>query len=557
MKLRPYQVEAVDAIRKRFRVDRSTLLVLPTGMGKTVILAEIARRLAESGHRTLVLAHRKDLVDQAAGTMRSFGLRVGIERGHHKVDPKDLPQVVVASVQTLSNKKRRERLLHDAFWLTQVDEAHHATSKSYRDIRTWFSTARLLGVTATPSRADGVALGNVFSSVAYRMSIADGIRQGWLAPLKLATVKVKSLRLKGVDRNKNEYVDADLARRIDNSRVLLEIAAPVVRLRGDRPTVVFLPGVEVAHHLADVFRELGVSAEAVDGSTPDDVRADVKRRLRDRTLEVVCNAQLWTEGFDLPDLSCVVVGRPCLGSQELLVQMIGRGTRLSEGKADCLVINVTSREGIDLLGPADALAGERLPENAHKLLEQKSASQPLDILDAVEQIQLEIDAEERAARKSAEEKMVQVNEAMWRDAVSCEFVAKHVDLSSGVVADKPASDEKIHELRELGVKVGPGLSDAQANALLKAVAKPGPRGPLFSQERSGSQALPAPRRGQPENRGQGHPDDRSRRVAADRAVAEARVRHHSAHGALTIGFSPAGLTPHCRSEKQQNATFCA
>ena len=184
MELREYQREAVAAIGREHESVRTTLLVLATGLGKTVTFAAVARGVVDADGRVLVVAHRGELLDQAATTLTAFGLRVGIEQAHNRVDRAEMPDVVIASVQTLRGA-RLESFAPDAFRLVVIDEAHHATAESYRKVLEHFAPAKVLGVTATPDRTDGVDLRNVFDSVADTYELRAGITSGFLAPLKL------------------------------------------------------------------------------------------------------------------------------------------------------------------------------------------------------------------------------------------------------------------------------------------------------------------------------------------------------------------------------------
>lgn len=202
--LRPYQVAAVAGVRERFAAgDRATLLVLPTGTGKTVVFAEVARRVVARGRRVLVLAHRRELLEQAIGKLAAAGVRAELEQGPARAG--DAP-VVVASVATLRGP-RLASWARDAFALVVVDEAHHATATSYRAILDHFAPARALGVTATPDRADGAGLGAVFESVAFRFDVATAIREGWLA-----AIRGRRINLEGLDLDRVRTVAGDLDR---------------------------------------------------------------------------------------------------------------------------------------------------------------------------------------------------------------------------------------------------------------------------------------------------------------------------------------------------------
>jgi superfamily II DNA or RNA helicase len=400
--LRPYQLEAIAGIRNAFTRDRATLLVLATGLGKTVTFAEIARRVVSRGRRVLVLAHRGELLEQSAVTLRRFGLTVSIEQGDQRADVLSLPDVVVASVQSLRGR-RLASFPADSFALVVIDEAHHATAKSYRAILDHFATARVLGVTATPDRADGAGLGRVFRSVAHRVELAEGIAGGWLAPLELRTVFVDSLDLSKVRTVAGELHAGELEAELTRDRVLHEVAGPLSELSAGRQTIAFVAGVAQAHNLAAVLEGYGVAAAAVDGSMGPQERASVLEGYRSGRLGVVCNAMLWTEGFDAPETSCIALVRPTR-SRSLIVQMIGRGTRLAPDKSSCLVLDFVpgTLARVRLAGPADALADGDLPEKVLARIRTASNASAGDLQALINAARAEHEAAAAAALEAQE-----------------------------------------------------------------------------------------------------------------------------------------------------------
>ena len=237
--LRPYQVEAVERILLDLDRVRSTLLVCPTGTGKTQIFSEVARRWRPRG-RVLVLAHRDELIEQAKTRMEQFGLQVKIEKAD-LCAARDLAgtDVVVASVQTLAHESRRLAYNPSTFGLLIVDEAHHAPAPSYRNIIGYFSGARVLGVTATPDRGDEIALGNIFESVAFEYDLRDAIDEGWLVPIRQKAVTVQGLDLSHVRTTAGDLNDGDLDRVLTEEQTLHGMVGPTVELAGHRPTLIF------------------------------------------------------------------------------------------------------------------------------------------------------------------------------------------------------------------------------------------------------------------------------------------------------------------------------
>jgi len=442
MELRPYQLEAVAAVAREHERVRSTLLVLATGLGKTVTFAAIARDLAAHGGRTLVLAHRAELLEQAAATLRKLGLRAGIEQAARSVGPLEQPDAIVASVQTLQ-RARLAGYARDAFRLVVVDEAHHACADSYRAILDYFAPAKVLGVTATPDRGDGVGLRAVFDSLAYRFDLRDGIKAGWLAPLEVRAVQVESLDLSRIKTRAGELAADELETELLRDSVLHEIAGPLAELSTGRQTLVFCVGVAQAYRLATVLRDRGLAAAAVAGQMSDAARAAVLDDYRARRVTHLCNAMLATEGYDNPQISCVALVRPT-GSRALIAQMIGRGTRTHADKRDCLILDFQPGRAskLRLASPRDVLAGDDLPA------EPKAES-----------------------RKQLERVAAELERRRWIREVGVIYAAPKLDVDELLQAlgspdgGPSATPRQISALRGVGFDVADDLTRSQASAL--------------------------------------------------------------------------------------------
>lgn len=336
--LRDYQEEAVRAVlRARDRGVMSQLLVLPTGSGKTVIFAELARRLSA---RVLVLVHREELAWQAR---EKFGIVwPEAEVGIVKAELDELGrQVTVASVQTLARPHRLERVAGYGYDLVVTDEAHHAVADTYQAVyeRLGAGTRVLhLGVTATPGRADKRGLVRVFQEVVFFRSIGDMVRAGWLCPIVGRRVRT-GVDISDVASRGDDFDDAALEAVVNTRNRNLLIRDAVLRLARDRRVLAFAAGVSHAHDLAAVLREGGLRAESLDGETPYPVRRELLSAFRAGEVEAVVNYGVLTEGYDEPSVSCVLLARPTK-SQPLFTQMVGRGLRPFPGKRDCLVIDV-------------------------------------------------------------------------------------------------------------------------------------------------------------------------------------------------------------------------
>lgn len=360
LQLRPYQTEALEAIRERFRHGiRRPLVSLPTGTGKTVLFSAMASSALKRGSRVLVLAHRDELLTQAADKMHQFdealdAMTVGLVKA--EVDQHDRP-VVVASVQTLGREARLARIA-EPFQLIIVDEAHHAAADSYQRILRGLGSFEddgplTLGVTATPQRADALSLETTFQEVVYHRDILWAIRSGYLCDLKGRQVRLEALDLTGVKTRGGDYVEGQVAQALEAAEAPYHGARAWVRYAEGRKTIVFTPTIALAHDFAREMRTVaGVNAQALSGETPQDQRRQMLRDFASGDLRVICNAQVLTEGFDEPSVECIMVARPTK-SQPLYVQMVGRGTRLHPGKSDCLII--------DLVGATDRLDLTTLP----------------------------------------------------------------------------------------------------------------------------------------------------------------------------------------------------
>jgi superfamily II DNA or RNA helicase len=346
--LRPYQIQAHEAITRGFQEYRKQLVVKPTGSGKTILFASLAQHYQP--HRTLVLAHREELIQQAVDKIhKATGMIAEVEMGDRSASL-DAP-VVVASVQTLMREKRRERWPEDHFGLVVVDEAHHTLADSYRNtLRHFDENALVLGVTATPDRGDKKSLGRYYENIAYEVTLLDLIKQNWLSPIRVKTVPL-SLDLRGVRTTAGDYNADDLGHAIEP---YLDSIADVMVEHRHRKTLVFLPLIELSQKFAGMCRERGIPAEHVDGQSRE--RAATLARFSRGETTLVSNAMLLTEGYDEPSIDCVVCLRPTK-VRALYSQIIGRGTRIWPGKDHLMVLDfLWLTEEHSLVKPAHLIA---------------------------------------------------------------------------------------------------------------------------------------------------------------------------------------------------------
>lgn len=373
--LRDYQAAAVQAVREAWSGGlRRPAVVLPTGAGKTVVFAHVAKIMQPRGVRTLVLAHRDELISQAADKIKSVAptLRVGIVQGpRREIRGRD---VIVASVQSLAREERRAELVQAGVRLVIIDECHHAVANTYmnvlRDLGCFepdpLRGAYALGVTATLGRTDRVALSQAWEDVVYRRDIIEMIRDGYLVNAKGIRVRVDGLDLRAVKRRAGDYADAALAEAMHAALAPAAIARAYVEHAKDRAGIVFWPTVGMAYEGAEAFRAAGITAEGIDGSTAATERRKVLGDFARGDLQTVHNCMILTEGFDAPWCSAVVIARPT-SSAPLYIQMAGRALRPAPGKSDALILDVVGVTGKHRLASVVDLAGadrvEKLPDD--------------------------------------------------------------------------------------------------------------------------------------------------------------------------------------------------
>lgn len=400
--LHDYQIEAVEAVEREFASGRrSTLLVLATGLGKTVVKGAVAARRIAAGGRVLVLAHRAELIEQAADKMRRMGMDPKIEKASQRVHARDLfgaPSLVVGSVQTMQGD-RLATWDPTAFDLVAIDEAHRTPANSYKAIFRHFEGAHRLGVTATPDRADGELLAEIFETVAYQRDLEAAVKAGQLARLRVVRCAT------GVDLSALHTVAGDL----DEGELDEAVRANVERLAnatrqeiGSLKTVIFTPRVASAELMASALSSMGISAKAISGETVD--RSAVLRQFREGRFQVLVNCALLTEGWDEPSLGAVVLARPTK-SRGLLAQMVGRGTRLAPGKTEVLIVDFSWTTGRHKLAvPMDLFPGDPDEEVRSRAAALVASGEIPDILEALEEARRRLEAERLAAREAAARK---------------------------------------------------------------------------------------------------------------------------------------------------------
>ena len=467
--LRPYQQKARDRIHAEWDAGHTrTLLVLPTGTGKTIVFASVAADQVRAGDRVLILAHRGELLEQAADKLqRSTGLVSAVEKAESTCLDSWF-RVVVGSVQTLQRTARLERFPQDYFGTIIIDEAHHAITDGYRRILDCFEGAKVLGVTATPDRGDMRNLGEVFDSLAFEYKLTDAIKEGYLCKIMAQTIPLK-LDITSVTMSGGDYAVGDLGTALDP--YLEQIAAEMAQRCKDRKTVVFLPLIKTSQKFRDLLNAHGFRAAEVNGQSDD--RKQVLADFDAGKYNVLCNSMLLTEGWDCPSVDCVVVLRPTK-VRSLYSQMVGRGTRLSPGKTDLLLLDfLWMTDKHELCRPADLVCEDRTV--ARQMTEHLAETGcPEDIEEAAAQASEDVVAQrEEALAKQLEEQ--RRKKAKLVDPLQYEMSIQAEDLAGYVPAfgweAGPPSEQQTAALEKLGILPDAVESAGKAALLLDRLNK--------------------------------------------------------------------------------------
>ena len=449
MELRPYQSEAKQAIFDEWDrgVDK-TLLVLPTGCGKTIVFAKVAEDCVRQGNRVLILAHRGELLDQASDKIqKSTGLGCATEKAEETCLGSWF-RIVVGSVQSMMRDTRLSQFPEDYFGTIIIDEAHHCISDSYQRVLQHFPEAKVLGVTATPDRGDMKNLGTYFDSLAYEYTLPKAIKEGFLSPIKALTIPLQ-IDMSGVGVQAGDFKVGDIGTALDP--YLYQIADEMVKNCIDRKTVVFLPLVKTSQKFRDILIERGFKAAEVNGESQD--RAEVLEAFDRGDYNVLCNSMLLTEGWDCPSVDCIVVLRPTK-VRSLYSQMVGRGTRLFPGKDHLLLLDfLWHTERHELCHPASLICqDDEVARQMTKAIEE--AGCPVDI--------------EEAEKKAAEDVVSQREEALAKqlsemrrrkrklvDPLQFEMSIQAEDLSGYIPTFGwemgPPSDQQKSALEKIGI----------------------------------------------------------------------------------------------------------
>ena len=469
MELRPYQQEAKNSVFEQWEKLNKTLVVLPTGCGKTIVFAKVAEECVRRRKRVLILAHRGELLEQASDKiLKATGLRCAVEKAEETCLG-SWYQITVGSVQSLQREKRLAQFDPDYFGAIIIDEAHHCITDGYQKILQHFPDAKVLGVTATPDRGDMRNLGEYFESLAYEYTLPKAIKERYLSPIKALTIPLQ-LDLSGVSMQAGDFKAGEIATALDP--YLYQIADEMEKYCQDRKTVVFLPLVKTSQKFRDILNEKGFQAAEVNGESKD--RAEVLEDFDHDKYNVLCNSMLLTEGWDCPSVDCVVVLRPTK-VRSLYSQMVGRGTRLNPGKEDLLLLDfLWHTERHELCHPANLICESE--EVARKMTEnlEKEAGCPIDLEEAEKQASEDVVAqrEEALAQKLAEMKR---RKKKLVDPLQFEMSIQAEDLSGYVPTFgwemSPPTDKQKATLEKLGILPDEIDNQGKASKLLERLDK--------------------------------------------------------------------------------------
>lgn len=359
MELRPYQEEAITAAIDHYEQEGpsgSGLLYLATGAGKTVIAAELSRRI---GGPILFLVHREELAIQTIEKYQAVWK--GVDVGLVKAQSNELGRTVtVASVQTVTNQKRLDQLIAaNAYKMIIQDEAHHSPSPTFERVLTSVPAYRL-GLTATPNRSDEAAIDKLFSKVLYKYTIIDGIKDGYLSDIEARRIDI-GINLDGVKVTAGDFAAQAISDVMCHPDVMQVIYEKWKEYGSDRKTVIFCCDVNHAKEMSAYFGRQGISADWIAGEMDSETRKATLKKFSRGQSQVLCNCMILTEGWDEPAVDCVVMARPT-SSQSLYIQASGRGLRTFPGKENCLILDVVGNTRKHQLMQVPILTGIPYPK---------------------------------------------------------------------------------------------------------------------------------------------------------------------------------------------------
>lgn len=326
MNLRDYQEHGINNIRARFVQGYNRVcFVAPCGAGKTLLMAYMANKAAELGHRTMFLVHRRELIEQAAETFQRLGLRYGVVAPGYEFNH---AYIQIGSVQTVA--KRIGRLPKQDLLI--LDECHHATANTWLEIIRFFHDARVVGLTATPARLNGQGLGEVFDTLVIGPKTKDLIRRGFLAPYKYYAPPMVA-NLENVKTSRGDFDSTDIAMRMDKPTITGDAIAHYKKLANNTQAIAYCAGRSHSINTAEMFKLAGISAVHVDSKTPLNERKQAMQDFKEKKIKILCNCDLFGEGVDVPAMETVILLRPTK-SLTLYIQQSMRSMRPDKNNLD-------------------------------------------------------------------------------------------------------------------------------------------------------------------------------------------------------------------------------
>lgn len=416
--------------------------------GKTIVFAKIAEDRVRVGERVLIMAHREELLKQAADKIeKATGLKSAVEKAEQSCKG-SWYRVVVGSVQTLTRDKRLKQFSRNFFDTIIIDEAHHSVSDSYQHVLQYFDGAKVLGVTATPDRSDMRNLGTYYNSLAYEYSLPQAIKDGYLSKIVAQTIPL-TIDISGVGFSAGDYKMGELGTALDP--YLAQIAQEMLTYCADRKTVVFLPLVKTSQKFCELLNQVGFNAAEVNGNSDD--REQVLQDFDAGKYNVLCNSMLLTEGWDCPSVDCVIVLR-ATKSRSLYSQMVGRGTRLYPGKDHVLLLDfLWNTEKHELCRPACLIAeSEDVAAKMTEKLNELGKPEDLEVLEQEASEDVVFDREAALADKLAAMKK---RKRRLVDPLQFEMSIQAEDLSGYVPSFGwemgPATKKQLEALEKFGI----------------------------------------------------------------------------------------------------------
>lgn len=495
MNLRPYQQQCLDSIMAAFDAGHgSALAVLATGAGKTIVAAHLIQRMMERG-RCLFLAHREELVNQAVHKIQAVtGIRPDVEMAATYATEGFMKNpIIVSSVQTQHRDRRRFRFDPAQFSLVIADESHHSVSASWQKVIDYFRSAgaKVLGITATPDRADKLALGKIYEHVAFEYGIREGIADGWLVPIRQQFIVCNELDYSNCRTTAGDLNGADLARVVEMEKNLHAMIDPTIRIADGRRTLFFAATVAQAERITEIAnRHRQGIARCIFGHTPWADRARDIREFRQGAYPLLVNVMIASEGFDVPEIEVVAMGR-ATKSRALYTQMVGRGTRpladsvdniesadgrraaiAASAKPSMLALDFVGNSGRHKLISTLDILGGRYPEDVVNWVRknQESSGEQFDIDEELINREQEVKrqlAEADAKRRRgviirAETKSRDVDPFNWADRIASKGMPRHWFF-------RPATEKQRNILERYGVDPG-NMTIAQASSAIDKIA---------------------------------------------------------------------------------------